>query len=237
MVTVSLSDWQVGAIMIHRSSKYVWGSTLWRRQQLCTAHASDFQHYARPRRPLQLISSNRYSQNATPTLEEAAPLSSRQPHPRWPVRRLLYGVSFLLLGLTVGQFMRFVVVPPPLPAPGTPEDILFLQKIQKDADELEMVKELRDHSDEWEEHEAYAHLSHAARETNLTAGALAGSRGLGIQRVFWNEEEKRIIAVVFFGGALSGWPGVTHGGVIATILGECTQRIASQGSPAITSTS
>lgn len=50
--------------------------------------------------------------------------------------------------------------------------------------------------------------------------ALGGARGLGAERVFWNQKEHELVAVVYFGGALSGWPGVTHGGCIATVLAE-----------------
>ena len=49
---------------------------------------------------------------------------------------------------------------------------------------------------------------------------MGGSRGLGVHRVFWNTAERRAITVLFFGGALAGWPGVTHGGAIATVLQE-----------------
>lgn len=54
----------------------------------------------------------------------------------------------------------------------------------------------------------------------LVADALAGARSLGVQRVFWNEKEHELVAVVWFGGAMSGWPGVTHGGGIATVLAD-----------------
>lgn len=60
-----------------------------------------------------------------------------------------------------------------------------------------------------------------SREANrLLTEAMAGARGLGTERVFWNKREKELVAVVWFGGALSGWPGVVHGGSIATVLGE-----------------
>ena len=54
---------------------------------------------------------------------------------------------------------------------------------------------------------------------------MAGSRGLGVYRVFWNAKERRGITVVFFGGALAGWPGVTHGGAIATVLQEGMEMV------------
>lgn len=53
--------------------------------------------------------------------------------------------------------------------------------------------------------------------------ALQGAKGLGVERVFWDRGDKKLVAIVWFGSALSGWPGVTHGGLIATAL---TEKIA-----------
>jgi acyl-coenzyme A thioesterase PaaI-like protein len=38
--------------------------------------------------------------------------------------------------------------------------------------------------------------------------------------VFWNQKEHELVAVVWFGGAVSGWPGVAHGGAIATVMAD-----------------
>ncbi|OCK78006.1 hypothetical protein K432DRAFT_406818 [Lepidopterella palustris CBS 459.81] len=59
----------------------------------------------------------------------------------------------------------------------------------------------------------------------LTQQAMAGAGGLGIQRAFWNAATRELIAVVWFGGALSGWPGLVHGGAIATVLDEGLSRV------------
>lgn len=59
----------------------------------------------------------------------------------------------------------------------------------------------------------------------LTQKTMAGSGGLGIQRAFWNPLTRELIAVVFFGGRLSGWPGLAHGGAIATVLQDGLSRV------------
>ncbi|OCL03147.1 hypothetical protein AOQ84DRAFT_227955 [Glonium stellatum] len=59
----------------------------------------------------------------------------------------------------------------------------------------------------------------------LTEQAMAGTRGLGIQRAFWNAATRELIAVVWFGGGLSGWPGLAHGGAIATVFDEGFSRV------------
>ena len=64
-----------------------------------------------------------------------------------------------------------------------------------------------------------------SKTRTLTGESLAGSRGLGVQRAFWNAETKELVAVVWIGGALSGWPGLAHGGAIATIFEDCMSRM------------
>lgn len=67
---------------------------------------------------------------------------------------------------------------------------------------------------------AWKELSTGSANGLLVQEVLSGARGLGVERVFWNEKEKELVAVVWFGGAMSGWPGVTHGGGIATVMAE-----------------
>jgi hypothetical protein len=64
-------------------------------------------------------------------------------------------------------------------------------------------------------------------------GSLSGTRGLGVQRAFWNSETKEMVAVVWIGGGLAGWPGVAHGGAIATIFEETMARMVKGPSGAI----
>ena len=54
----------------------------------------------------------------------------------------------------------------------------------------------------------------------MTRETMAGARALGVERLFWNTKNHELVAVVWFGGGVSGWPGVTHGGALATVLGE-----------------
>ena len=59
-----------------------------------------------------------------------------------------------------------------------------------------------------------------AEEKKGLIASLQGAKGLGVERVFWDRGEHMMVAIVWFGGSLSGWPGVSHGGVIATTLAE-----------------
>lgn len=63
-----------------------------------------------------------------------------------------------------------------------------------------------------------------------THSTLPGSRALGhagprtVQRTFYNPTTRELVQAVWLGGALSGWPGVVHGGLIATVVGEAGGR-------------
>ena len=157
---------------------------------------------------------------------EQPPSSATKPRSRPSSKSLIYAIAFFLVGFCSGKVMSAIVIPPPLPLPDSPDDDFFLSKLRKDINELPLVKELRIHREEWLEYEAYMGRSQDMRATSLPAGTLRGSRGLGVQRVFWNKKERRLITIVYFGGALAGWPGVTHGGAIATAMQENLEAVA-----------
>ena len=154
------------------------------------------------------VSSSDASGAPTVILEPASRKRSLRPY--------IYSFSFLLLGLGLGQFIRAVVLPPPLPVPDTPEDEILRAALHKEVDRLPIVVELRTQRETWLEYAAYMDQPETKKLAHMTAGAMSGSRGLAVQRVFWNQSEHRLINVVFLGGALTGWPGVTHGGAVAT---------------------
>ncbi|TKX18503.1 hypothetical protein C1H76_9292 [Elsinoe australis] len=58
------------------------------------------------------------------------------------------------------------------------------------------------------------------RARSMVGEALGGSRGVAVERVFWNAKEAELVAVVYLGKALCGWPNTVHGGLLATVLGE-----------------
>ena len=131
--------------------------------------------------------------------------------------------------------MRAIVFPPPLPEPDSEEDAQLVSRIKSDLNALPIIAELRKDREVWREYDPYSQREafalgssqeDAEVDSHLTAGTLRGARGLAVQRSFYNAAEKREISVIFFGGAVSGWPGVTHGGVLMTILKEAIERAA-----------
>ncbi|KAI4813399.1 hypothetical protein E4T44_10808 [Aureobasidium sp. EXF-8845] len=131
----------------------------------------------------------------------------------------------LAIGGTTGTMVSHTIAPPPHPLPGTHEDGILMQDLNTRIDSEFKVKVLRGkctavaaslRGDEgvWRE------LDPKTLDGSLVKDTLGGARSLGVQRVFWNEKEHELVAVVWFGGAMSGWPGVTHGGGIATVLAD-----------------
>ncbi|KAL6705494.1 hypothetical protein ACN47E_006610 [Coniothyrium glycines] len=176
------------------------------------------------------------------------PLQSRI---RWSY---LWYASVLALGITTGLAARHFAAPLGLPDPGSREDAVILESLGRDVDELEIVRSLRSqsynlHADTalrsgpgltegatraggsrkisaykgWLEIELNFGKDEQGKKGIL--GVMSGTRGLGVQRAFWNAETKEMVAVVWLGGGLAGWPGVVHGGTIATVFGEVMARM------------
>ncbi|KAL1606653.1 hypothetical protein SLS60_004059 [Paraconiothyrium brasiliense] len=172
----------------------------------------------------------------------AAP-SSSAPAIKPRRSRLLYAWYGLVLfgGVSAGLTLRNFVTPS-LPVPGSREDELTLAALSKDVEDLDVVKFMRsrigpvDESseakerNEWVELHVKTHITESKdnegdQTRTITGHALAGSKGLGVQRAFWNPKTKELVAVVWIGTALSGWPTMAHGGAIATIFEDCMSRM------------
>ncbi|RFU32599.1 hypothetical protein B7463_g3739, partial [Scytalidium lignicola] len=146
--------------------------------------------------------------------------------PKRSIRIYIYAAVFFIIGMSAGQYIRMVVAPPELPHPETPADRAMVEYLHKQAESLPLVKSLSSDPD-WETWPSYQSLSFEERGPRLTTGALGGARGIGAyQRVFRNDSTGECVTVVWIGGAMSGWPGVVHGGLIATLLDEGLGRCA-----------
>ncbi|KAG0651749.1 non sense mediated decay [Hyphodiscus hymeniophilus] len=148
------------------------------------------------------------------------------PKPKRSLRRYIYATLFLMIGITGGSYTNMIIAPPPLPSPGSKEDILMVEYLRNQAEKLPIVQSLSSDPD-WEANEAYQHSAPEDRPHRITTGPLSGARAIGgFQRIFHNRESGEVVTVVWFGGAISGWPGVTHGGLIATLMDETLGRCA-----------
>lgn len=107
-------------------------------------------------------------------------------------------------------------------------DESLTRDIRAAAAQLPVVRRLLS-DPEWSSshHEAYAGVPAGARAQRITTGPLAGSRGVGAyQHVFHSAATGEVVAVVYLGTGTVGWPGVVHGGAIATLLDEHSARAA-----------
>ncbi|KAK0248429.1 hypothetical protein LTS09_016409 [Friedmanniomyces endolithicus] len=149
--------------------------------------------------------------------------------------QLLWTTLSLTLGLIAGNTTQHIIAPPPMPEPGTHEDGILIADLNRRIDSdfkvkvlrgkcLGVAKQLKGSSSGaggWAEIvPRHANEEMSTRGNDELVGHMQGARGLGVERLFWDRSEKKLVAIIWFGGALSGWPGVTHGGAIATVLAE-----------------
>ncbi|KAI9809264.1 MAG: hypothetical protein M1825_002555 [Sarcosagium campestre] len=191
------------------------------------------------------------SSTAPLTSPQSPPPNSRgggrvRPHGvrRFPAYLFIGGGS-LMLGLTLGTMFQPLVFPAPLAEPGTLLDRSRIERLGREAAALPEAQALRA-SGQWREWDAYSSLSPAQRAGRLSSGPMSGSRGLAVQKIFCQDPDQnqdqgspttteskdekkggtKTISFVYLGGALIGWPGVIHGGAIATLLDESLGRVA-----------
>ncbi|KAK3636725.1 hypothetical protein LTR56_014026 [Elasticomyces elasticus] len=148
--------------------------------------------------------------------------------------RLIWTTLSLSLGFMAGSVTLHIMAPPPMPEPGSHEDRILLADLNKRIDEdfkvkvmrgkcLGVAKQLKGSSEGgWAEVVSLliADGTKSKWEGDGMVNQMQGAKGLGVERLFWDRGEQKLVAVIWFGGALSGWPGVTHGGAIATMLAD-----------------
>ncbi|KAI1091953.1 HotDog domain-containing protein [Rostrohypoxylon terebratum] len=171
--------------------------------------------------------------------------SSTSPRPKKRFRRIIW----LLLGFALGTALRFTLSPPPPPPQGSTEDALLTEQIRASGSSLPLVRSLSQDPNytSWDAYSGFSTPSPSTTTTTtdptpsktlvqsrITSGPLSGSRGLPFQRIFHNAATGEIISVLYFGSGTGGWPGVVHGGALATLLDESLGRCAILRFPART---
>ncbi|KAF2970879.1 hypothetical protein GQX73_g2655 [Xylaria multiplex] len=158
--------------------------------------------------------------------------SPESQRPKRPRRGLYYATLFLLLGAAAGTLVRITIAPPELPTLGSEKDIYLQARIQAQGAALPVVQQLST-DPAWMSWEAYAGIPTttdsqgvSTAQSTITSGPMSGSSGLAFQRIFHNTSTGEVVTVVYFGAGLAGWPGIVHGGAIATILDESLGRCA-----------
>lgn len=203
------------------------------------------QHHAnlRSQLPLDNIASRISSVNLTnfsPETNNATPDSPNASKKHRSLRPFIYGLIFFSVGSLAGNFISSIAIPPASPIPDSPEDKIMIKYLHERAANLPLVKLLSTDT-RWSPVETYTgenkknedeklNETEEIKETlrrRLTAGPLKGSRALGgYQKTFRNIETGEVIKILWLGPSISGWPGVAHGGVLATLLDETLGRCA-----------
>jgi acyl-coenzyme A thioesterase PaaI-like protein len=110
----------------------------------------------------------------------------------------------------------------------------MIQVIHELAEKLPIVQSLST-DPEWTSQDAFDGLSSEAKKVRLTSGPLGGTRALGgFRRAFYHKTSGESVTIIHFGDAISGFPKITHGGVIATVLDEVLGICAIRQFPAKT---
>jgi hypothetical protein len=204
-------------------------------------------HFARQRPTLVVFSPGRQLQHPTHFIhphifstwrrayatESSPSRDAETPRPpRW--RSVAFKAIFLLYGFGQGFYFLGTYVRPPLsPEPGKSGEQFIASQLRNLVEHIPKIKQLSK-DPAWESWDAYSNLDEEGRKHHLTSGAMSGTRGLAVQRVFWNKETGQAVSVIYFGQDLSSWPGVIHGGAIATIVDESLGRVAIRTFPSHT---
>ncbi|KAI0169750.1 HotDog domain-containing protein [Hypoxylon sp. FL1284] len=173
-----------------------------------------------------------------PPPPQTTPTPTPTPNNNNPPRRRLHrgvyhGALFLLLGISLGTLLRHALTPGPPPAPGSPADAALTSQIRADGESLPLVRALAADPalTSWD---AYSGVPRRAVPSRITSGPLGSSSGLPFQRVFHDAATGELTSVVYLGPGTVGWPGLVHGGALATVLDESLGRCAILRFPART---
>ncbi|KAF2860852.1 hypothetical protein K470DRAFT_231932 [Piedraia hortae CBS 480.64] len=136
--------------------------------------------------------------------------------------RVIGSAAALATGLVGGNMVAHTIAPPAMPERGSHEDKVLMEDLRRRLDDNFKVNVLRGKCNnargklKGEDGSGWVEVTENLSGSNSYKTQLGGVKGLGLQRVFWNSTANKLVAVIWFGPGLTGWPGVVHGGMIAT---------------------
>ncbi|KAE8355579.1 HotDog domain-containing protein [Aspergillus coremiiformis] len=168
------------------------------------------------------------------TSEAASLASPVPPKPRSRLRRFVRFTSIALIAFAAGivyqtqktvSRMMTVTIP-------TDEETLtaflppdqFSQEVDDFIRSHPIAVALRENS-AFTESRPHLKIPAELRARNLTAGTLSGPDRIVVPPYIFSEEGgKSLVSIFYLGSAISGHPGIVHGGLLATLLDEAMAR-------------
>lgn len=176
-----------------------------------------------------------------PILSRFASTSTTAPK-RTSARTYIIGAAFIAAGALLGTALTAIIRPPPFPQAGSDADAKLLGQLANEIDNLPIVKSLRrgksaaggngqeslhkdttifdEDGESYGPDEEWIELTVSYDRSNTMLNGMLGFGRMGIQRAFWQPATKEIVMIIWYGGALTGWPGIAHGGCTATFFIE-----------------
>lgn len=136
-----------------------------------------------------------------------------------PARRSVFELSTLVVAATsavAGAALAYRYSPfelsafflPRLPAPGSAEEVKFIQKVEDELQSSAMVGKMRKEND-YVERRMWMDIPETYRDSGFLSGTLKGPGKFAVPGiVFVNEKENKVVSVIHCGWQLSGFPGI-----------------------------
>ncbi|KAB8074025.1 Thioesterase/thiol ester dehydrase-isomerase [Aspergillus leporis] len=161
-------------------------------------------------------------------------IPSQIPKPRSRLRRFVGFTSIALLAFTAGlvyQTQKTVSRMMTVPLPTDEETLTAFvppDEFSREVDDFirnhPIAVSLRENS-AFTESRPHLKIPAALRARNLTAGTLSGPDRIVVPPYIFSEEGgKSLVSIFYLGSAVSGHPGIVHGGLLATLLDEAMAR-------------
>ncbi|BFZ64116.1 hypothetical protein YB2330_005255 [Saitoella coloradoensis] len=165
--------------------------------------------------------------------------SSSASTPKHAIRLAILATAFFGVGYAASYLLPHPILhfhrQQTLPLPNSADELTYLHRLRTQVFTSTLVARLQS-DPAWKLEEGFSQDQHgmemAAEGRMLTGGPLGGVGRLSGRWMWVNESTHEVVAVVHLGPQLCGFPSITHGGLLATLLDETLGRVAISVFPA-----